>query len=141
MSNEQIANSSSGNVEKKPGWIKWLLIGCVTLVLLAMLSVIGCFLAAKYFVHKVVNVTIEAVENQLLDQYPAGSQEREDIKKTFRNGAEALKKGNLSGTEMKRIGDLISEANKDRNVDTGELSTILKYVNEAVQDKSDAEIP
>jgi hypothetical protein len=124
---------------KKSGWGKWLMIGCLILVLI-LLSV-GCYIAAKYIMNKGPEIALEYVEDQIIDQLPEGSVDRDRLRSVFKDAVSALKDGRISTSEIESFGDLVNEVDDDGQINKAEVERIIQYVKAAAKDKNDAPLP
>lgn len=127
--------------KKKGGWMKWVLIGCSTLIILGILCGVGCYFAAKYFVQQGTEKIMELAEQEIFKNLPEGAKNKEELKKVFKEGFHALKEGNISTEEISTISDILADANSDGEVNEEEVQQIIKYMQAAAKDKETAIAP
>ena len=137
------SNTEMGGAVQQPaksGWIKWVLIGCGGLLILAIIAAAGCLFAAKYAISKGGEHIMNTIETEISKNLPEGA-DRAEFKQAFKTAAVALKDGKISQGEIQTFSKLIDEAKNDGKMDLDELNGIIAYMNAASEDKSEAEAP
>ena len=124
----------------KSGWIKWLLIGCGGLIILAIIAAAGCFFAAKYALSKGGEHMMNAIETEMSSKLPEGA-DKAEFKQAFRTAVVAFKEGKISQSEIQTFSKLFDEAKADGKMDLDEFNGLIAYMNAASADKSEAEAP